>query len=109
MEPKASNPAGAEAHRPRIPKPTAKDSAPDDPDAMFKAGFLADVYEENSAINIVTRFPPEPNGFLHLGHSKAIAMNFGFAQHHAGVCYLRYDDTNPPKEETLPSWTWSSG
>lgn len=48
---------------------------------------------------IVTRFPPEPNGFLHLGHSKAIAINFGFAEHYSGDCYLRYDDTNPAKEE----------
>ncbi|OJJ00302.1 hypothetical protein ASPVEDRAFT_39744 [Aspergillus versicolor CBS 583.65] len=66
---------------------------------MFKVGFLADVYGLNPAEKVVTRFPPEPNGFLHLGHSKAIAINFGFAQYHGGGCYLRYDDTNPAKEE----------
>lgn len=46
-----------------------------------------------------TRFPPEPNGFLHIGHSKAIFINFGYAAHNGGKCYLRYDDTNPEAEE----------
>jgi len=47
----------------------------------------------------VTRFPPEPNGFLHIGHSKAIAVDFGYARYHGGKCILRYDDTNPEAEE----------
>ena len=48
-----------------------------------------------------TRFPPEPNGFLHVGHAKSIVLNFGVAAENGGTCNLRYDDTNPAKEETL--------
>lgn len=74
-----------------------------DPEFMFKVGFLADVYQERPISEknpkVITRFPPEPNGYLHIGHSKAIAVNFGFARYHGGSCILRFDDTNPEGEE----------
>ncbi|KAF3014723.1 Glutaminyl-tRNA synthetase [Neopestalotiopsis sp. 37M] len=82
------------------PKPKERADEPSlDPEAMFKQGFLADVHAERPVKPVVTRFPPEPNGFLHIGHAKAIAVNFGFAKYHGGECYLRYDDTNPEAEE----------
>ena len=68
------------------------------------ANFIRDIIEEDLRANkwggrVVTRFPPEPNGYLHIGHAKAICIDFGLAAEFGGVCHLRFDDTNPTKEE----------
>ena len=83
--------------------------------SIFNEGWLSKLHKvgENPQISedlrqahvkatngkVHTRFPPEPNGYLHIGHTKAIAIDFGYARYHGGSCYLRYDDTNPEKEK----------
>ena len=59
-----------------------------------------DLAEGKNGGKIQTRFPPEPNGYLHIGHAKAIAIDFGMAKKYGGTCNLRFDDTNPQKEDT---------
>src|SRR5438105_4825666 len=78
--------------RPAVAQPAA---APSDFIRDIVAAHLAD----KKYPQIHTRFPPEPNGYLHIGHAKSICLNFGIAHEFGGICNLRYDDTNPMKEE----------
>ncbi len=70
----------------------------DTPSNNFLRGIIADDLATGRHAAIVTRFPPEPNGYLHIGHAKSISVNFGLAEEFGGTCHLRFDDTNPEKE-----------
>src|SRR5687767_3589074 len=81
--------------------PENKEAKPQEPEGL---DFIRRIIEEDIRTGkwggrIATRFPPEPNGYLHIGHAKSICLNFGAAEEYGGTCNLRYDDTNPAKEE----------
>ena len=63
--------------------------------------FIEEISEEGANENLQLRFPPEPNGYLHLGHAKAICLNFGLAEKYKVGCNLRFDDTNPLAEDSI--------
>src|SRR5512136_1137776 len=77
------------------PAPVGSAPAPSD----FIRDIVAQHVAEKKYPRIHTRFPPEPNGYLHIGHAKSICLNFGIAHEFGGTCSLRMDDTNPTKEE----------
>ena len=85
-------------------KPPRRSDAPETPTAGTRAprDFIRSIIDQHVAEGrypgIVTRFPPEPNGFLHIGHVKSIHLNFGIAAEYGGRCHLRFDDTNPETE-----------
>ena len=81
------------------PKPVDAQQQDQQPGLDFIRQVITDDLQSGKTNKIVTRFPPEPNGYLHIGHVKAICLNFGVAEEFQGVCNLRFDDTNPNAEE----------
>src|SRR5262245_17046093 len=82
---------------------TSSETSPDSPATPERSDFIRDIVaadvREGRVAEVATRFPPEPNGYLHIGHPKASALNSGIAEEFGGHCNLRFDDTNPLKEE----------
>ncbi|MHC4982212.1 MAG: glutamine--tRNA ligase/YqeY domain fusion protein [Planctomycetota bacterium] len=87
-----------------LPQHSNSDKGPSASESVTPHDFIRDVVAEDCKKGkwdgrVVTRFPPEPNGYLHIGHAKSINLNFSIAEGFGGVCHLRFDDTNPVKEE----------
>src|SRR5258707_9621848 len=77
-----------------VGEPQAREAGRD-----FNRDIIGSDLDSGRVKAVVTRFPPEPNGYLHIGHAKSICLNFGVAEEFGGRCHLRFDDTNPIKEE----------
>ncbi|HWH80043.1 MAG TPA: glutamate--tRNA ligase family protein, partial [Candidatus Binatus sp.] len=84
----------------KVPDGNSKEDVADSaPSHFIRNIVIEDLKQGKNLGRVNTRFPPEPNGYLHIGHAKSICLNFGLAAEFGGKCNLRFDDTNPSKED----------
>jgi glutaminyl-tRNA synthetase len=97
-------PDGENRNASKVEREKGTDNVTESSEPRESKNFVEQAIEEDLKSGrfsgVFTRFPPEPNGYLHIGHAKSICLNFGLARTHSGTCNLRFDDTNPTKEET---------